>query len=105
MASAAATFRFPGAAYGLAVGTGLLASLIGPARAKDLIYSGRHVKAEEAKQIGLVDEVFPADDVYPKAVEAAVEWLRWLPWTPGSPTARWSGEPARTSWAGPAERW
>jgi enoyl-CoA hydratase len=52
-------------------GTQRLPRLIGPARAKDLIYSGRHLKAEEAKQIGLVDQVYAAEEVYPKAVEAA----------------------------------
>ena len=52
-------------------GTQRLPRLIGPARAKDLIYSGRHVKAEEAKEIGLVDEVHPAGEVYERAVEAA----------------------------------
>lgn len=57
-------------------GTQRLPRLIGPARAKDLIFSGRHVKAEEAKLIGLVDEVFPSDQVYPKAVEAARRYAR-----------------------------
>jgi enoyl-CoA hydratase/carnithine racemase len=57
-------------------GTQRLPRLIGLARAKDLIYSGRHVKAEEAKAIGLVDQVFPADQVYSKAVEAARTYAR-----------------------------
>jgi enoyl-CoA hydratase/carnithine racemase len=48
-----------------------LARLVGPARAKELIYSGRHLKAEEARQIGLVDQVFKPEEVYSKAVEAA----------------------------------
>jgi len=52
-------------------GTQRLPRLIGPARAKDLIYSGRHLKAEEAKVIGLVDEVFASDQVYDEAVEMA----------------------------------
>jgi len=57
-------------------GTQRMPRLIGPARAKDLIYSGRHVGAEEAKAIGLVDEVFPAGEVYEKAVEAARRYAR-----------------------------
>jgi enoyl-CoA hydratase/carnithine racemase len=52
-------------------GTQRLPRLIGPARAKQMIYSGRHLKAAEAKEIGLVDEVFSPEEVYPKAVEAA----------------------------------
>ncbi|TMK84667.1 MAG: enoyl-CoA hydratase/isomerase family protein [Actinobacteria bacterium] len=52
-------------------GTQRLPRLIGEARAKDLIYSGRHLRAEEAKGIGLVNEVFPSPDVYSNAVEAA----------------------------------
>ena len=50
-------------------GTQRLPRLVGPARAKDLIYSGRMVEAKEALDIGLVDEV--ADDPYQKAVEIA----------------------------------
>jgi enoyl-CoA hydratase/carnithine racemase len=53
-------------------GTQRLARLIGPSKAKDIVYTGRFVESGEALSLGIVDEVVAPDDVY----EAARRWAR-----------------------------
>ncbi|MEV6040342.1 enoyl-CoA hydratase-related protein [Nonomuraea sp. NPDC052116] len=56
-------------------GTQRLPRLIGPARAKDLIFTGRHVPAAEALDLGLVDRVVPDEQVYTAALEWAATFV------------------------------
>ena len=52
-------------------GTQRLARLVGPAKAKDLVFTGRHVGAEEALEMGMADAVVPDDEVYSTALAMA----------------------------------
>ena len=56
-------------------GTQRLARLVGPARAKDIIFTGRFVEAGEALRIGMVDEVVAPDEVYAAALRWAEQFV------------------------------
>ena len=55
-------------------GTQRLARLIGPSKTKDIVYTGRFVKAEEALRLGIVDQVVAPDDVYAAAHKWAAQF-------------------------------
>jgi enoyl-CoA hydratase len=55
-------------------GTQRLSRLVGYQRAKEIIFSGRHLGAEEANDIGLADKVLPAAQLVDAAMADAGRW-------------------------------
>jgi enoyl-CoA hydratase/carnithine racemase len=75
VASDAARLGQPEVLLGIIPGGGAtqrLARLVGAARAKEMVWSGRQVRADEALAIGLVDRVVAGDDV----LDDACHWAR-----------------------------
>ena len=65
------SFRFLAVNYGQMNATWSLPMLVGINRAKELLYSGREVFADEAYHIGLVNHLVPKDQLIDKTVELA----------------------------------
>lgn len=74
LASEDSFFAIPPARLGLVYAlddTRRLVDLVGPARAKEILFTGRRVPAREALSLGLVNEVVPAADLVARATELA----------------------------------
>ncbi len=52
-------------------GTQRLARIVGPGMAKQMIYTARNIKADEALRIGLVNAVYPTGELYAAAEKLA----------------------------------
>jgi enoyl-CoA hydratase len=74
LASENAVFGQPEVGLGIIPGFGgnfRLPRFVGFPIAKELIFSGRRIKADEALELGLVNHVFPPAELLPKALELA----------------------------------
>lgn len=63
-----ARFRFVGTSYGLVVSATQLAWLTGPAVAKELLFTTRVVESDEAAKLGLLNHMYPLEELIPQAV-------------------------------------
>ena len=60
-------------------GTQRLARIVGTGKSKEMIYGARNIKAEEAYRIGLVNNVYPAEELMPAAKKLASTIARNAP--------------------------
>ena len=60
-------------------GTQRLARIVGTCKAKEMTYGARNIKAEEAYRIGLVNNVYPAEELMPAAKKLASTIARNAP--------------------------
>ena len=82
ISSETAVFGQPETGLGITPGFGgtqRLARLVGPGMAKQLIYSAKNIKADEALRIGLVNAVYPIDELLPAAEKLAETIARNAP--------------------------
>ena len=77
-----AVFGQPAVGLGITPGFGgtqRLARIVGTGKAKEMIYGARNIKAEEAYRIGLVNNVYPAEELMPAAKKLASTIARNAP--------------------------
>ncbi|MBR5128902.1 MAG: enoyl-CoA hydratase/isomerase family protein [Firmicutes bacterium] len=82
LASEKAKFGQPEVGLGITPGfsgTQRLPRRVGTAMAKELIFSGKMIKAEEAEKIGLVNHVYPAEELINEAVAMAESFIKNAP--------------------------
>lgn len=82
IASTDSKFGIPAARLGIAYGfEGLrrLVSLVGPSRARLILYTGSRLSAEEAFAFGLIDRLVPGDRLWPATLELAQQIARNAP--------------------------
>lgn len=68
---------------GIVAGDGaitILPLLVGMHRAKEMMLLGKFLTAQDAQEIGLFNEVVPADQLMPRALEVAQELAEGPPW-------------------------
>ncbi|MCL2674372.1 MAG: enoyl-CoA hydratase-related protein, partial [Defluviitaleaceae bacterium] len=74
IASENASFAQPEVCLGITPGFGgsqRLPRLIGEGRAKQLLYTGERITAHKALEIGLINDIYPADELITNALELA----------------------------------
>ena len=73
---ATSTFAWPATQLGYVCPVGMtwLASMVGIFRAKELMFTGKYITAEEAYRMGIVNKVVPHE----KLMDEAIEWARRL---------------------------
>lgn len=64
-------FRFLAARYGRVNSTWSLPLIVGTAKAKELLYTGRVVEAEEAERMGLLNQLVPSEKLLDTAIQMA----------------------------------
>ena len=82
LASEKAKFGQPEVGLGITPGfsgTQRLPRRVGIGKAKELIYSGKMIKADEAEKIGLVNDVYAPEELLPGAIEMAKSFTKNAP--------------------------